>query len=801
MDRTKVLNFQARQSRSVFFLKKGADDKAKASTESHISDSPPLKGERLFSVLLLFLLITVGFFPLILGKNLIPFGRYFQWSFMLALSSGQELQINSPAFKRLEVMPWADDPEVASIAINWAENLYFARKLKDGQLPLWDPYAGSGGPTIDNGQSRPFNPFRLPFYFFPTTWMYSLTLLVSLIFGGIGSYLWLSRQGLSPAAVTLGTGLFVLNPWVLDRLVLTDSAAYLVFPWCILTLEQTAWGAWPSIGRAVLCFVLMGHSGHPQVSLVMAGVAASFYLFSKKRLEKAQEGFAGRLKTIGVVAGLTLACLTVLWLPLLRLFLIGDIYKKHAWFIHHHDWRSLVTLPSNMFVAPTIFALLSCTLFAWKKIPKVWMALFTGIVLVFFLLPWIGLDLPTLMTSLGLPSLYLKGVFWASLSFLVAFALDAYRVAKKGAVVAAAAIGGAMLTLTGWQFVSLPMPRNDISSSPAIAFLLLGVGLIALIAFRAARKGLVPVLLSAIVLAPLAFPLSLNKLSWNTVDLKTNSVIEWLRAYLPNARTVSVDRSLLFAIPPNLSQAYGIRCVEIMAVIFINNYWSMFHHPKAVMPTAVVFDFYSPDVFRHMGANILLLSNDVSPNDLSAKDLDLLIKGTQFSAYSISGAHGRLYFAERARQYEPGRDLPNQILFMSRGTDAVAVVEGMGNPVPEVIPEVPSAKGKTVFEMDGTEEVLVRTECPLEGLLVLRDSWYPGWMAFVDGKRTPILRINGCFRGVIVPAGEHKIRFVYRPILVYASGAVTLLTVLLVIFVSLRKNSTQGIDPTVALRS
>jgi hypothetical protein len=428
-------------------------------------------------------------------------------------------------------------------------------------------------------------------------------------------------------------------------------------------------------------------------------------------------------------------------------------------------------------------------------------ALFATIILILFFLPWMGLGLPTLIASLGLPSLYLKGVFWASLSFLVAFGFDVYGVSSKGAVLAASGIGGVMLTLTVWQFASLPMARNDISAFPVTAFLLLAMGLFALIALHCTRKTLVPVLVSAIVLAPLAFPLSLNKQSWSKIDLKANSVVEWLRTYLPNARTVSVDHRGFFAIPPNLSQAYGLRCVEIMAVIFLNNYWSMFHDPKAFMPTALVFDSYATDVFRYMGANIILLSNDVSPSDLSANGLDLLIKGTHFSAYSISGARGRLYFAERTRPYQQGRDLPNQILSLTRNTDGVAVVEGMGNPLPEVIPEVPPAKGKAVFEKDDTEEVLVRSESSLEGLLVLRDSWYPGWVAFVDGKRAPVLRVNGCFRGVIVSSGEHRVRFVYRPILVYASGTVSLLTTLLVIFVSLRRSSAQGIEPAVGLRS
>jgi uncharacterized membrane protein YfhO len=108
----------------------------------------------------------------------------------------------------------------------------------------------------------------------------------------------------------------------------------------------------------------------------------------------------------------------------------------------------------------------------------------------------------------------------------------------------------------------------------------------------------------------------------------------------------------------------------------------------------------------------------------------------------------------------------------------------MGNPVPAVIPEIPCGESKAVFERDETEDIVVRTECPSEGLLVLRDSWYPGWMAFVDGKKVPILRINGCFRGVMVPAGGHMLRFVYRPTLVYTAGLLSLLATLFIMVVS-----------------
>lgn len=753
--------------RNYFFLKKRwGGEEAKTRKEYGLHSS-----------LLLFFLLAITFLPLISGMNFIPFERYPYWSLILARSSGQPFQVESPAYKRLIAMPWAEDAEVGSVGITWPENLYFASKLKRGQFPLWDPYTGGGVPTLDNGQCRPFNPFRLPFYLFPTSWMYSLTLLLGLVFGGLGAYLWLSRRGLSPAALTLGTGLFVLNPWVLDRLVLTDSNAYFLLPWCLLTFEKMVWRFWPSITRTVLCLVLMGHCGHPVLCMIMSGMAAAVYLLGEGSTRKVGQRFSEKCKATGVVAALTAACLTILWLPLLRLLAEGDIYKKHAWFVGEYSWKSLITLPADMFVPPAVGLILVCALLSWEKLPKVWVGFLAAVFVLLFPLPWVGTLLPNLLSFLGLPSFYLKGVFWASLSFMVPYGLDGYRASQKGVSIAAFAIGTIMLAIAVWQFVIHPMPRNDISAFPTTAFLFLALGLLVLVVFRA-NYWIPSLLVSTVVLAPLAFPLSFNKLLWNTIDCQTNSVVEWLKTNRPHARSVSVDPRLSLAIPPNLGQAYGVRCVEVNAAIFLNNYWSMFHHPRA-LPTTVFFDFYSPNVFTQMGASVVLLPNNISPSGL-----DLLTKGIQFSAYSILGAHGRLYFAERTCHFKPGTTFVSQIRSLSHHTDAVAVVETMGNPVPAVIPEIPCGESKAVFERDETEDIVVRTECPSEGLLVLRDSWYPGWMAFVDGKKVPILRINGCFRGVMVPVGGHMVRFVYRPTLVYTAGLLSLLATLFIMVVS-----------------
>jgi hypothetical protein len=59
-------------------------------------------------------------------------------------------------------------------------------------------------------------------------------------------------------------------------------------------------------------------------------------------------------------------------------------------------------------------------------------------------------------------------------------------------------------------------------------------------------------------------------------------------------------------------------------------------------------------------------------------------------------------------------------------------------------------------------------------LLVLADSYAPGWRASVDGQQVAIHPVNHLFRGVALGAGEHRVRFEYRPESVAAGAAPSL---------------------------
>lgn len=59
--------------------------------------------------------------------------------------------------------------------------------------------------------------------------------------------------------------------------------------------------------------------------------------------------------------------------------------------------------------------------------------------------------------------------------------------------------------------------------------------------------------------------------------------------------------------------------------------------------------------------------------------------------------------------------------------------------------------------------VAVEVTLPQDGYLVLSDSYYPGWNAYVDGERAEVLRAYHTFRAVHLRPGRHLVQFKYEP--------------------------------------
>ncbi len=64
-------------------------------------------------------------------------------------------------------------------------------------------------------------------------------------------------------------------------------------------------------------------------------------------------------------------------------------------------------------------------------------------------------------------------------------------------------------------------------------------------------------------------------------------------------------------------------------------------------------------------------------------------------------------------------------------------------------------------------------------ILVLSENHYPGWRAYLDGRAVETLRVDYNLRGVPLPAGEHRVEFVYRPKSVLIGMAMSLFAIAL----------------------
>jgi uncharacterized membrane protein YfhO len=71
--------------------------------------------------------------------------------------------------------------------------------------------------------------------------------------------------------------------------------------------------------------------------------------------------------------------------------------------------------------------------------------------------------------------------------------------------------------------------------------------------------------------------------------------------------------------------------------------------------------------------------------------------------------------------------------------------------------------------------VEIVAETPGPAVLVLADTYYPGWQAIVDGRAAPVLAANGLVRAVPLPdGGRHVVEIRFRPPLVLAGGLMSL---------------------------
>jgi hypothetical protein len=179
-------------------------------------------------------------------------------------------------------------------------------------------------------------------------------------------------------------------------------------------------------------------------------------------------------------------------------------------------------------------------------------------------------------------------------------------------------------------------------------------------------------------------------------------------------------------------------------------------------------------------------NTDVYPQGLDSPLLDLLnvryvivpavAEPDQSVLRELKNAHPTVYSDDRVEVLENREALPRAWIVHSArqvspketlkllSSDAVdprrtALLE---QPPPDLDrPEKSSADRASVTAYEA-DQIRLETATGASGLLVLSETYYPAWKAYVDGRPVPLYVADHVLRAVPVPAGEHTVELRYE---------------------------------------
>lgn len=89
-----------------------------------------------------------------------------------------------------------------------------------------------------------------------------------------------------------------------------------------------------------------------------------------------------------------------------------------------------------------------------------------------------------------------------------------------------------------------------------------------------------------------------------------------------------------------------------------------------------------------------------------------------------------------------------------------------------------------LLEHYAPNDLLYSYKSKSNGLAVFSEIYYAkGWNAYVDGKLTPHFQTDYVLRGMILPAGEHKVEFRFEPVVYRVGEKISLISSILLILV------------------
>lgn len=730
-----------------------------------------------------------------------------------------------PADLLVQFEPWksqlADTPEAHWDALVWDGiaqyypwRAFAAETLREGHLPLWNPYQFCGTPFLANGQSAVLYPLNLLFWALPVSVAFGWSAWLQLALTGWFAYLFLRRAGAGRPGAVAGAVVWQANSFTVAWIHLPTTLCTVAWlPLILLLCERavaTGRASYAVWGGIALGLSYLG--GHPQVFLfvaLMTGADVVARLVGGRRGGgQAAEERSGHTRPTGwrrlmvalivPVVGLGLAAGQLLpTLELLpaahRTFTLGP--ESYAAFLK----RAVQPLQLASFLLPhplghpgegtyvglenyadfTLYlGVIALGLALWGAVcSRAWEARFliaaavvamlvaTGTAVNWPLYHW----LPGFARAGGPARISLLAIF--SLSMLAGLGVEALTRMERVAPRVGLAALLALLAAGAWAWwhwfgrdlgelhAGLPLL---LKTEVRRALTLVAATLLALFALRG--RGRVALPLALIVL--LGMDLALAARGHVHVTPR-----DWVYArsadpgpvagrVVGNAADWPARRFPNAVLPPNAAMVYHLRDVGGYDSLYLARYRDFAALIQGGDPSPAfngnmllprLSRVYDLDMTRLAGVEAIL-----SPTRVEGAPLDRV---GGYYRYGPLGAWPRAWVAQSA-VFVPDWQAAQEAMVRLGALPDCVIITGPDQPV-----ETPRPGLAPTAEVTDLSPNAVRVDLPRGGggYLFLADTFAPGWRAYAEGRELPVRTAYLTFRAVPLPREVSRVEFRYQP--------------------------------------
>jgi len=657
--------------------------------------------------------------------------------------------------------------------------------IKNSELPLWNPYQMAGYPLLGNIQSAPFYPLNIIFFLLPFLPAWTIFIMLEQILGGIFMFLYLRNRKLSQEAGVFGGLAFSFSGFFIAWL-----------EWG--TIAHTA--LWIPLGLFAIDKILKDRKKYwyflfafSTICSFLAGHLQTFiYVFSIFVIYFLSMWWEGRDKKIAGYTILTLLVTGVItspiWYSQLTLILLSarnvDLtWQKLGWFI---PLAQLVQFFAPDFfgnpatgnywgvfnygefigyvgMAPLILAILA--FFSTKRKEVILWGSVIIISLLFatqnpiaafpysFSIPFFSSTQPTRL-------LVLVDV---ALAILAAIGLETIINSKKKLLPHIAVVigvifvifyGFTLLSAKNFSAVDFAVSKRNIIV-PSILFVLTsGILLLTQIVPASWKRIFIVFVIGLTALDLLFFAGKYTPFASTEYYYPTTKSLAYLTSQPGHYRIMTTTRQIL---SPNIATMYHLQSVDGYDPLYLMRFGEMMaasERGKADISTP--FGFNRIVVSNKMNSPIIDLLGVkyvLSLTERSDPKLVKVFEEGETKIYENKNVFPRSFFVSEVVKANTPQQAISLMFDPKTDLHKTAVVEDS-----DTFSQSYSI-GSVSINKYSPNTVSISTENPKEGFLILTDTFYPSWEAFIDSKPVTIYRTDYNFRGVVVPAGTHTVEF------------------------------------------